>query len=77
MSIATIEQSAVKTYKKRLKVTERRNSIGAQGYSGARGNARSLRPRDQANFDRIAPLLHSGVRVWLRDALARMEPGHT
>ena len=76
MSTATIEHSAVKTYKKRLKVSERRNSIGAQGYSGARGNAsRSPRPRDQADFDRIAPLLDSGALAWLRGALARMEPG--
>src|ERR1700722_2504693 len=33
VSTATIEQSAVNTYKKTLKVRERRNSIGAQGYS--------------------------------------------
>ena len=34
------------------------------------------RPRDQADFDHIAPRLGRGARAWLRDALARMDPGH-
>jgi hypothetical protein len=38
--------------------------------------ARPVRPRDQADFDRIAPLLSCEAQAWLRQALALAEPGH-
>jgi hypothetical protein len=38
--------------------------------------AKDPRPRDQADFDHIAPRLDPGARAWLRDALARIDPGH-
>jgi len=33
-------------------------------------------PRDQADFDHIAPRLDPAARAWLKDALARLAPGH-
>jgi hypothetical protein len=38
--------------------------------------AKDPRPRDQADFDHIAPRLDPGARAWLRDAFARMNPSH-
>ncbi len=38
--------------------------------------AKQPRPQDQIDFDHIAPRLDSGARAWLRDALARTDPGH-
>ena len=38
--------------------------------------AKDPRPRDQADFDHIAPRLDPGSRAWLTDALARMNPSH-
>ena len=38
--------------------------------------AKDPRPRDQADFDHIAPRLDPSARAWLRDALARMNPSH-
>jgi len=39
--------------------------------------ARALRPRDQLDFEVIAPILDASARDWLLDALERSEPGHT
>jgi hypothetical protein len=38
--------------------------------------AKERRPRDQADFDHIAPRLDTGARARLRDTLARMNPSH-
>jgi hypothetical protein len=38
--------------------------------------ARSLRARDQADFDRILPLMDSEARAWLGGSLTRSDPGH-
>jgi hypothetical protein len=38
--------------------------------------AKDPRPRDQADFDHIAPRLDPGARAWLRDALEQLDPGH-
>ena len=38
--------------------------------------AKQLRPKDEADFTEIAPLLDSDSRRWLRAALARVHPGH-
>ena len=38
--------------------------------------AKDPRPRDQADFDHIAPWLDPSARAWLREALARMNPSH-
>jgi hypothetical protein len=38
--------------------------------------AKDPRPRDQADFDLIAPQLDRGARAWLRDVLARLDSGH-
>lgn len=38
--------------------------------------ARGLRPRDQSDFELIAPLLEASARDWLVDALHRCEPEH-
>jgi hypothetical protein len=38
--------------------------------------AKNPRPRDQADFDHVAPRLDQGARAWLKDALTRMDPGH-
>lgn len=38
--------------------------------------ARRVRPRDRADFDRVAWLLARPARDWLRAALLRAEPGH-
>lgn len=38
--------------------------------------AKGLRPRDAADFTRVAPRLGPEARAWLRDALGRAHPGH-
>src|ERR1700691_366156 len=38
--------------------------------------AKDPRARDQADFDHIAPRLDPAARVWLKGALARLDPGH-
>jgi hypothetical protein len=38
--------------------------------------ARSTRPRDQADFDRVAPRLDSAARTWLRQSLSATDPAH-
>jgi hypothetical protein len=38
--------------------------------------AKAPRARDQADFDHIAPRLHPAARACLKDALARLDPGH-
>ena len=62
-----------------LEMTVRRNSAGLPFLSPEIQllyKAKDPRPRDQADFDHIAPRLDRGARAWLRDALARMDPGH-
>jgi RimJ/RimL family protein N-acetyltransferase len=39
--------------------------------------SRSVRPRDQADFERVAPRLNAAARAWLKDALLAVEPNHT
>ena len=39
--------------------------------------AKQLRPRDQADFDAVAPLLDPAARRWLRAALALAHPSHS
>ena len=39
--------------------------------------AKTVRPIDQADFERVAPRLDSAARSWLRDSLARTSPGHS
>jgi hypothetical protein len=36
----------------------------------------SVRPRDRADFERIAPRLDAAARAWLKDALLALEPNH-
>jgi hypothetical protein len=38
--------------------------------------AKTLRPHDQADFDRVAPRLDTAAREWLRDSLARTSLRH-
>ena len=38
--------------------------------------AKNLRPKDEADFAVVAPLLDRAASHWLRAALARMHPGH-
>ncbi len=38
--------------------------------------AKGVRPKDQADFDDCLPLLSTGQRRWLRDALELTHPGH-
>lgn len=38
--------------------------------------AKQMRPRDEADFVLVMPLLDSGARSWLRAALALTHPGH-
>jgi hypothetical protein len=38
--------------------------------------ARSMRPRDEADFDHIAPQLDFAARRWLRDSLLGTDPTH-
>lgn len=38
--------------------------------------ARDVRPRDQADFERVAPRLDTAAREWLRSALSRLYPRH-
>lgn len=38
--------------------------------------ARSVRARDQTDFENAVPSLDSDARAWLRDSLAATEPGH-
>lgn len=38
--------------------------------------AAGLRPKDQADFDAVQPLLDAGARHWLREAIALTHPGH-
>ena len=38
--------------------------------------AKSVRPKDQEDFDVVAPRLGPGRRAWLRAALERVHPGH-
>jgi hypothetical protein len=38
--------------------------------------ARDRRPRDDADFERIAPRIDRDARAWLARALARVDPGH-
>jgi hypothetical protein len=39
--------------------------------------ARSMRPRDQADFARVAPRLDPVARAWLRKSLSATHPAHT
>ena len=39
--------------------------------------ARGMRPRDQADFDRIAPRLSRAAQTWLLQALEYAEPAHS
>jgi len=39
--------------------------------------AKANRPKDQADFDGVLPLLASGERTWLAAALRRVHPGHS
>jgi hypothetical protein len=38
--------------------------------------ARHLRPKDEDDFARAAPLLTTPQRAWLTGALRRVHPGH-
>jgi hypothetical protein len=38
--------------------------------------AKQTRPRDEADFNNVLPLLDASARAWLRQALARCYPGH-
>src|ERR1700733_6380598 len=38
--------------------------------------ARSMRPKDKADFERVAPRLESAARTWLRESLLKTYPGH-
>ena len=38
--------------------------------------SKARRPKDEADFDAVAPLLDPGARRWLRSALERIEPAH-
>jgi hypothetical protein len=38
--------------------------------------AKAPRPRDEADFRAVAPILGKEARAWLRDALARTHPEH-
>jgi hypothetical protein len=38
---------------------------------------RSTRPRDQADFERVAPRLDSVARTWLSQSLSATDPAHT
>lgn len=38
--------------------------------------AAGLRPKDQADFDAVRPVLDSQSRQWLRNAIGRTHPGH-
>jgi len=38
--------------------------------------ARMAKPKDEADFSAIAPLLDERQRTWLRDTLAQVHPGH-
>lgn len=38
--------------------------------------SKAQRPKDEADFDAVAPLLDPSARRWLRAALERIEPGH-
>ena len=38
--------------------------------------ARSARPKDEQDLEGVLPLLDPSARRWLRDALARVHPGH-
>jgi hypothetical protein len=62
-----------------LAMAVRRNSAGIPYLSPEIQllyKAKDPRPRDQADFDHIAPRLDPGARAWLKGALARMDPGH-
>ena len=62
-----------------LAMAVRRNSAGLPFLSPEIQllyKAKDPRPRDQADFDHIAPRLDPGARAWLRDALERVHPGH-
>ncbi len=37
---------------------------------------RATRTQDQADFKLIAPRLGADARAWLRDSLAKTDPGH-
>jgi hypothetical protein len=38
--------------------------------------AKAVRPKDQADFDGVLPLLSATQRAWLQDALGRVHPDH-
>jgi hypothetical protein len=38
--------------------------------------ARSMRPKDQADFECVAPRLDAAARAWLRESLLKTYPGH-
>jgi hypothetical protein len=38
--------------------------------------ARSMRPRDKADFEHVAPQLDSAARAWLRNSLLKTDPAH-
>jgi hypothetical protein len=38
--------------------------------------ARSMRPRDQVDFEQVAPRLGSAARAWLKESLAKTDPVH-
>ena len=38
--------------------------------------AKATRPKDEADFAGVLPMLGGGQRAWLGEALARVHPGH-
>jgi hypothetical protein len=40
------------------------------------GKSRTLRPKDVADFERVAGVLDERQRTWLREALSTVDPGH-
>jgi len=38
--------------------------------------AKATRPKDTADFQACAPLMDPAARMWLKDALTRVHPGH-
>ena len=38
--------------------------------------ARGLRPKDQRDYEATLPLLKRNSRVWLRESLQLVQPGH-
>lgn len=45
-------------------------------FKSATGGRSTPRPKDQSDFERVAPILTSSERDWLRAALQQVSPGH-